>query len=286
MAPTDWSGSFVAWWGEEEAANATALADGATTCGAGTDCDLTDSNTVGRDTTNFVEAAKSGLFVGANNEYQSCADATCDELDCAGASVTFGAWIRPASLTDNQVITNNSGDDGYASLISSTGALRCDVGNTSINSAASALATSTWAHAVCRETDGTDLLQPFINGATSGTAGARASCTADTSVFYLSSNASGNDMDGDIDEAFVTFVALSNAQICRVCSLGINGIYGMCDGVTPTTYKACTIDSNCQVVGNTTAKCDTTSNTCQGRNHASAPGCGGCTLTACNAGAP
>ena len=78
---------------------------------------------------------------------------------------------------------------------------------------------------------------------------------------------------------------LTDAHVCRICSCGVNGVACLCDGATPATYAACSTDADCQKFS-AQGRCDTTSNTCQGRNHTTNPGCGACALPACNAAAP
>jgi hypothetical protein len=56
----DWAASFVAIWNFDEASG-NRLASGGT-CAAGTDCDLTDNNTVSSDAVEKVEGARSAYF--------------------------------------------------------------------------------------------------------------------------------------------------------------------------------------------------------------------------------
>lgn len=288
VAPADWSSSFVAWWDEEEANGATALNHAGTTCGS--DCNLTDTNTVTRDTTNFVEGIKAANFVGASNQYQDCADATCDELDCgADPTLTFGLWLRPVDLTvTRRTIGNyNNIDAGYQGEVTTTGALNCTIGDggalVTASSATSTAASSTWVHYACKLS--MDVIQVYANGVASGSPAPQHQCFGETQPFRLSSTSTTVDMDARVDEPFMTHKALTTAQICRVCSLGIDGSYGLCDGLVPTEYRTCSTDADCQTFS-AHGKCDTTSGTCQGRNHSTNPGCGGCALTACNATAP
>lgn len=126
----------------------------------------------------------------------------------------------------------------------------------------------------------------FLNGAASGAGSTQQSCNAnDVLDFTISGPGATVDMEGQLDEAFVITQTLAASEICRVCSCGIQGTACECDTGTPANYKACTVDADCQDFS-AAGRCDTTSGTCQGRNHATDPGCGGCTLPACNAAAP
>ena len=55
----------------------------------------------------------------------------------------------------------------------------------------------------------------------------------------------------------------------------------MRDGTPPANYKTCAVDADSRVGGNTTAICDTGTNSCRGRFSGLA-----CTPTLCDAGAP
>jgi len=98
-------------------------------------------------------------------------------------------------------------------------------------------------------------------------------------------------MNGNLDEYFVAGIALIAADVCRITRCGIDGKLCMCSAGTPANYLACTTSADCHVAGNTTALCDTTSHTCQGRTSTPAVFSNptntiSCTPTACNAAAP
>lgn len=277
LAPSDWSGSMVAWWDEEEADNATALNHSGVTCG--TDCNLTDVNTVPRDTTNFVEGIKAASFTSANNEAQNCADATCDELDCTGSNdLTIGLWLRPTLVGTAKTLVTNGTGNGYQLKTNTTPAVEFLLGaGTQTTATSGTISTNTWVHAVGQFSDASNTMQVFLNGATSGSSATQGTCGADGSSFQLGV------ASGQIDEAFIAKKTLTAAQICRICSCGIGGKKCLCDGTVQTLYKACTADADCQTA-NAAGKCSNLF--CTGVNGATNPGCGSCTLASCNASAP
>jgi len=260
-----------------------------TTCG--TDCDLADTGSVARDATNFVEGAKSCSYASASTLH-TCTDATCGtagaELDCVG-DCTFGGWVRPTSDSVLRILTKNIATPGYLMSRGSTNDnFSCFIGdgtNQTTNMVNGSAPINEWHHAVCRLNDTTNTQQGFVDGAASGSSATQGGVAVSTAAFQL-----GNatlPMIGQEDEMFVCNrgATLTDAHVCRICSCGVNGVACLCDGATPATYAACSTDADCQKFS-AQGRCDTTSNTCQGRNHTTNPGCGACALPACNAAAP
>jgi hypothetical protein len=102
-----------------------------------------------------------------------------------------------------------------------------------------------------------------------------------TAAAFLVSNVAlaGNPYGGNVDEIAVWGVALTAAQLCKHTHCGIDGVLCMCDAATPANYRACSVDADCRVSGNTTAECDSNSNTCRGHDAT-------CSPAACNATSP
>ncbi|MHA2313220.1 MAG: LamG-like jellyroll fold domain-containing protein [Candidatus Thorarchaeota archaeon] len=291
VAATDYTSSLVAGWDLEEASGARDALWG--TCG--NDCDLTDNNTVGQDATNYVEGSASADFVAANNESLSCTNVTCDELKVA-TTFTAGCWVRDTGdAAASRIIRmfTSAGSHGYRLSRNATNdSFSCTIGDgtdtQSQDSSNNSLPVNTFTHSVC-VADDSEIL-PYINGALNGcTAGGTCQDQngpdgASSSTFVLSDDIAAFDLQGQLDECFVDDAAWTAAQVCFACSCELDGKLCMCDGSDPTSYKSCTIDSDCQVVGNTTALCN--GGTCVGRNNTEAINCGSCTMPNCNASAP
>jgi len=263
------------------------LANNNTTCGTagGTHCDLSDNGGIARDTTNFMEGTQACLY--DVNEFHQATDATAPELRCLG-DCTFGMWARPTLDASMRAMMKGVSINGYMLLRSATNdRAQCFVGDGSsstISAANNTLPIDTWAHIVCRENDTADNQQMYVNGVASGTGATQSGITTSTAAFGLSDVATTFDWLGQEDEAFVCNKNLADTAICRICSCGVDGTVCLCDASNHANFKSCTVDSDCQALS-AHGRCDTTSGTCQGRNHAT-PGCSACTLPTCNVAAP
>jgi hypothetical protein len=291
---TDWcptSGTgCIALWKMEEAANTTRYATGGS---CGSNCDLTDYiPNVGKNTTagQFVEGTASADFVGAAGTLL-CEPGTCTTLGFSG-DITFGCWVRETQdlVTVEEIWKINT--------IAFTGFrmrrrynfddLLCTIGDgtalRSTDTADGSWAVNTMYHMVCTH-DGSSTTTAYINGAYGNSTSVGSAMATDTSASFKVGNGYNT---GQEDECFVYDADFTAAQVCRECSCGLRGELCMCDAADNTAYKTCTTDADCQVLGNTTALCNTYGGTsrCVGKNATETPNCGSCTLPSCNAGAP
>jgi len=125
--------------------------------------------------------------------------------------------------------------------------------------AAGTLPLNTWTQVIGRFDAAAGQGQIFLNGQASGAAASQSGFGTAPNSFTLSAAFGGYAWDGQLDECFVTARVLAAAEICRVCSCGIDGTLCTCDAGTPASY------------------------TNTGRN---AGQCGACALPACNAPPP
>ena len=287
VSPLDWSGAVVAWYDCEGAPTTFNQSGG--TCGA--DCNLTESGTVGADTTTFVEGTQSCQF-DASTDLLTCVDATCDELDFANQDFTFMLWARFDNFTTAlSTVRNMAGATlgGYQSFAqATTGAMRCryqDAATTDGPLSTTGRSTTTWYHISCAFDQSTDytLFVDEVSDTVDTTLGTLAAGDAD---FTLS--AVPSPLIGRLDEVAVASTLWTALQRCRKCSCGVSQLTNrcMCTAQDPSQYAACTTDADCRPSGNTTARCSATTQTCTGLNSTTNPGCGSCTLPACDAAAP
>lgn len=287
VASSSYVANCIALYRFEEADNATALADDSSSCGAaGTDCDLSDNNTVPRNAVAYVEGAKSADYESGSSEYHDCVGATCDELRINN-NVTVMAWVQTEQDPSIAIVDNLDGNYGYSLGRDGGGnTLSCTIGDgtdTQTQNATNQLLPSAdagFVHTACRFIDADNEIVPFINGAANGcTPGSDCQAQED-----LAAPSAGNFIiqhDGEVDEVCVINDGLTAAEVCKACSCQIDGTLCMCDGSTPADYKACTVDNDCRVEGNTTALCN--DSLCIGRNSTETPNCGSCTMASCNA---
>lgn len=271
----DWSASFIAVWNLDEASGTRAASGGS--CAAGSDCDLTDVDTVGSDATEKIEGARSALFTGGGTESLECADATCDELDFTssgglGGDYTILEWARCNStssdinLVENGVLSGLSTPNGPGYLIqristSNRHQAYTNDGSTTLSTGSppDSMPVDTWTHLGVRFNDTSNLYEALLNGTTSGAPISVTTAvpgTADFKLFVGGSVPPG--VSCRVDELAIDNAALTNAQICRICSCRIAGTACKCGG-DGTVYA---------VSGDNATRC------------------GSCTLPACNAAAP
>jgi len=218
----------VAWWSLDEGGDTTRIAGGI--CGdAGSDCDLSESSgdTIEQNTTHYMEGSASATFYTGHQEYLSCTDATCNELDYEGNS-TFGCWVYPTNDTTTMAfMQNGNASGGYAlQRISSNDGTQIQIGNgtnfVSTNDASSQ-PLNTWTHIIgstINNTTGRGYV--YVNGTLkiSYTPGPM---LQGSSNFALSKISNGQTWGGLLDECFSTNITYTNSQICEICRFGLDG---------------------------------------------------------------
>lgn len=271
LALTDWTSSYVAVWNMEEATNATRINAVGATCGSA--CDLTAVNTADKNTTNFVQGTASAEADGSTaTDVLSCTFANCGtELNVA-TSASWGCFARITADGTASAMqfagTLASGNLSYAMIRDTTNdTLECRViesGGTDriLHSANNAFPVNTMTSGVCTFNDSTNVLSTYTNSGTptTGTCNTMKSVAAGT-MNILANTASGGTptvWTGQVDQCFVKVGVLIAADICRMCSCGIDGSLCSCIAAAPTTYYI------------------------SGRNTS----CNTCSLPACNKAAP
>jgi len=271
VAAQDWGLAFTAVWSLDEASTGTSAVTRVKTagrCAVGV-CDLSDQNTVPSDAVNKQEGVRAASFTVANLEALSCT--SCAALKpAAGQSVTAGCWARHTAgsygpmlsifggATGGWYLDSRNTDATHSSLAFGVG----PSGATTVQAttAPGTLPLNTWTHAIGRFDATGGQGQIFVNGQASGAATSQSGFGAVApSGFSLSAPFGGYAWNGQLDECFVTPRALTAAEICRICSCGVDGTRCTCDATAPASYLT------------------------TGRN---AGQCGACALPACNAPPP
>jgi len=258
------------------------------------------------DGVNYKEGAQAGHFVEASNQYTKCdTGSTCAALKL-GTAFSIGGWSRRTTINTNARwrmtgIFSVRGFDTFTAA--GNHHTQCRVGTSGSVAASADDALDTFLHWACTQDNATTTLQAYANGTVSGTADTSSTLDAQTSGnFYVGSNFTTTDWDGEFDEFYVDDVAHTAAQTCRIANCQIDGTLCACDGMSPANYATCSIDADCQFA---TARC--VSGLCQGRGvglclgganigdacekanegtKCPASTCTICGLTACNAAAP
>jgi hypothetical protein len=190
MALTD---NLVAWWDLEEASGARSDAHAS--------FDLTDNNTVAQTTGRVGNGA---LFVRANQEWLSIANASAGSLLFGDTDFTIALWVYPNSLSVNQALVsvwNATGNQRSYYLrfeTAAAGLIRCvlsnnGTGSTNCDSGASNTPTiSTWNLIIVRHNAAANTVTIEVNNSgspdsTSHSGGAFASSTANFNLGRIDS---------------------------------------------------------------------------------------------------
>jgi hypothetical protein len=308
--PTDWTSAFNAVWSCEEAAGLTV-----DNLEGNANNDLTDVNTVARDATNKKHLTQACHLNNNASEGRrlECAHTTCSELQFS-SSYTIGAWVRPTAIPvgqsgnaqenhifDSLTVSPADGLRMFRKETSGTSPqqMRCQIGTTgtpaivSNITIANAWADDTWKHAVCVFNDTADTLLAYWDGKCHDTPTCTSSSVPGTMNpstrpnFRIGGPGNGS-LNARVDEMFAINKALTDQQICRIASVGIDGKLGTCADGDLTRYKSCNTNGDCLsgAVCETCADADCEAGTgkaCVGRNNTEAQACD---LPACNVVAP
>ncbi len=257
VSAPDWSSSFVAVWEMDEASGATRASTGTCT----TDCALANNNNVLKDTTSGHYAFGSG---GAQadtslSEYLSCDAGTCNEINLASvAGATWGCygyvptdaeagtmmyWTSATNRWNIQRTTTNNN----VTCQSKPAATAAVSANTALNS----WTANSLTFAACTFDDANNELKAYAGGSGFGSAATQSDIGSTTTGTF---QAGGGDFGwtGTVDTCFVEDHELSDTDICRICSCGINGALGGCvcsgggasytnTGLNATKCNSCTL---------------------------------------------
>lgn len=215
--------------------------------------DLAATGAIAQTTTNKMEGVAAATFTDATT-YLSVTAAPLSNLI---SPLSIGCWSRPTASPALGFFAGRWGTHGY--LLDQEGTnfrfyIRVSSSNTQ-TSGGGFPSINTYHHVVGTYSHPT--LTLYVDGVFSGSATSPSPLPTEAVAFQLATSNGGFPYAGQLDECFVTNMALSAASVCRICSCGLRGEQCSCSGATYTST---------------------------GRNAAS---CGSCTLPAdCSAAAP
>lgn len=243
--------SVIASWSLDEVSG-TRYASG--TCGA--DCNLTDNNTVGQDTSSKTEGSASAYF---NKrpvpEYLSCTKANCGELYPSG-SFTYGCWGNRTSKTasttpldqptamwtfdwglqspPNPLLPNYK--TGFALMARASTVAgdfsECWIGRGSgdWSRAFSAIGSfpidGSFHHTACVYDNAAPSIKNYTDGKGANPVSLLTPIVHSSKNFNIGVSDPGvtdKHWDGQLDECFVHPNALTDKQICEICKFGVKG---------------------------------------------------------------
>ena len=268
--PLNWTPDFVAVYRIE---NSSDLGENEILTSCGSDCDLSGTN-VSSSTSDPIEGLRYlDPDSSATDVSMSCdADGSgCTDLNINTGNLTWGGWVNYrgdnfhlGGINSNQLVIgqydlNSSGtsdDTGYALTTAAFGdpAVSCFVDDTQLQITTvtgtgdpdNALL-SVWHHFVCRYTADSKL-EVIQNDTVEATSTSGLSMSAADSDFFAPSTYGVNTggLNWESDELFVYAGLLTDKDICRICSCGINGEGCSCSASSNASYVSTGLNSsNC-----------------------------------------
>lgn len=216
QAPASWASNLTAVWSLDEASG-TRVNSGS--CGSA--CDLSTISGTPPGGTNRMEGSRAIEFNAGTLESVSCTDANCGSAlgpassGGLGGDVTYGCWMKIGWFDQNLMTRRSANGFIFDYTVNDGGGAYCKIDSTS-----TALVTGIWAdyhHVVCRFDDTNNDLDMFHDAAVVASA-APTSITAVSTTFQLRGITLSR-----LDECFVHRGALTDKDICRICSCGIDG---------------------------------------------------------------
>ena len=276
--PPDLRNLFIAVWSMDEANNSTRANASVTSCGSTCDLDESSGDNIPNDTTNKKEGDAAADFNVSDQEWLECSDGNPD--NCGGTTLldkgtrdwSFGCWARRetvgalggAHIFMAKGVFTNGGyilDGGNVATDQS----RCVVADSSGNltdTAANLSTANEYYHLACVFDEATtDTLTLYVdavsNGSASGTNIGDSNTSEDFALGVQTVNKGSGFMNGLLDECWVIARALTNAEVCHICSCTINGQTGPCTcdasntnayfnkGLNTSDCSSCTLPTNC-----------------------------------------
>jgi hypothetical protein len=208
----------------------------------GADGDLTWGNTPTQSSDN-MEGTYSTNFDNGDGDNLSCnSSTTCEEFDTVTAdSLTMGCWVNVDAKATQRFILRGASPNHYILTNGPTpDDARCIIGDgtdaVTADSDDDVLETGDgFVHVVCQYDNAANSIQMYIDGAANGSAATQESLSNSSgSDFTISTGSASTDIAGRVDECFIIHDVLTAAEICRICSCGIDGTLCTCNGTAYT----------------------------------------------------
>lgn len=262
-APPNWSSSFEAVWQMDEASSATRASTGSCT----TNCALANNGSMSKNTTagQFAFGTGGAKATTATTDFLSCASGTCSTLSLnAVSAATWGCYGYVGNDADTGTLLNwtTAATRWTMQRDTSNNLVQCKAkpassGLVTAQSALNSWNASTLVFGACTFNDAANTLRAYANGVAGSTATTTDIGNTNTGNFQVGGGDFG--FIGTSDMCFVKLSEMTDTDLCRICSCGIDPSLGSC---------LCTGGG--------------ASYTNSGRNAQ----CGNCTLPACNKAGP
>lgn len=278
----NWTSGFIAVWSMDEGTSSVRQSNSLASCGA--DCDLTpvavDQDTSDKIegaasaqlTSPSASQNASSLQCDANNDASDGVD-DCTDLNISSSNATWGGWFQAngssGTVTGAQGTTANfaqlmgahdsSDDEGYGLFaIDYLGILflacTADDVTSSVNVQASALGqdttdtggfmTSMRFIACVYDASADTITGKYLYTDYSESASSADSLTSSSQNFMIGTEETDKSQALNYDNLFVADKALTNADLCRICSCGIDGRNCSCSIADTTNYASAGLNAS------------------------------------------
>lgn len=203
-------------------------------CSPSTNCDLANTGTVLKDTSLFKQGTASAAYSGGT-DLLSCSLSTCSALKLT-AAVTVTGWIRPGAASDCEMVESEAGQSQYRMFWrnASQGA-RWNIrttGSVDYNITSSGWASGNWHHVTGTFSDAANSMQLFVDGVSVSTDTPPDMHSIGNGTFEVG----GNTPTCNLDEVGIWNKKLTDTDVCRIYSCGIDGRQCSCLAADPTVY--------------------------------------------------
>jgi len=252
-AAPNWTTSFTAVWLMEESSGTRTNAQGTTTR------NLSEVGGTSASNTTYFQQGAASLQSAPATSLQSTDTALVNLGTASSIAWTCMAWARPQSTATGRLIQNAAGGTGgwYLDFITSNTSFQAGAGGTttapSYRIGSTSVTVGTWNHVGVANHNGTG--QPcniWLNGKLSQGSDTCAFNVPPGSQPFVIGGQGVNSFDGQLDEAACINAVLPDADLCRICSCGIDGARCSCTGTAwnvtgrnAASCGSCTLPASC-----------------------------------------
>lgn len=272
----NWSSDFIAIWSMDEGTSSDRASNSSASCGSDCDLTpvSVDQNTSSYQegsasahlTSPDASLNATNLQCDADNDDSDSLD-NCTDLNITSGNISWGGWVNlntdithegTAGPSDSEIqlmgsYDGGSDDNGWGLFYKWNGTdyvtrYRCTLDGSEVEASASTTGVTAdvtgdtgwwnaWRYVVCTYDASTDVMKVYyVWGDYSESVSSVTSPTSSGENFIIGTTQSDEVQHYKLDSLFVAGITLTDADICRMCSCGIDGSRCKCSPSDPSTY--------------------------------------------------